>query len=393
MLKLLGEGTYGKVYRELRNEKEVAVKYIKSSKLGLQELGEVNTLLKFHHPNIMRLEDLKITRERIAIVMPIGSTEIDMNYLPKWVHGLLSGLYFMHKNGYIHGDIKHDNILIINGEAVISDFSISTRLYEVERNTQASCCKNPQQIYKENPSLFNNPDPIMHKPYTYMQTDIWALGCTIFYIINNMYPFHNLHCKFLAEKLDIYIKTDEIEGKQIFKDVIKTLLNPDPDELSINVLEILTLDSFENRYSKLTTGTFVSTVENQYPVIFDDELKSRFEKMFTYLFSIAHSYNIPTPIIYNAIDIFYRIFTKFLTGSDKKKMFIYASICLVISCKVYAFPEIDYIDIKNITSMDKESLLDIEIELVDFLGGFLDRDISAIPDDFKTWIIKNIEKF
>jgi hypothetical protein len=176
-------------------------------------------------------------------------------------------------------------------------------------------------------------------------------------------------------------------------DVIKTLLNPDPDELNINISEILSLDSFENKYSRPAEGTFVATIENPYPIIFDNTLKSRFKKLMIYIVSIAESYSIPIPIIYNAIDIFYRIFTTFLRGSDKKTMLIYASICIIISCKVYDFSKIDYTDIVNITNLDNESLLDIEVEIVDFLGGFLDRDIMNIPDNFMEWIVKNPDKF
>lgn len=392
MKRLLGEGTYGKVYRELYNEEEVAVKYIRSSSLGLQELGEVNTLLKFYHPNLMRLQHLKITRDHIAIVMPMGIMEIDLNFLPKWVHGLLSGLYFMHTNGYVHGDIKRNNILVINGEAVLSDFSISNRLHRLVGNVQSVCCKNPQQQYQMTPSIFKNPDPVLKKPYTLMQTDIWAMGCTIFCIINNTYPFHN-NLQLDSKKLEHYIKTDELDGQPIFQDVIKTLLNPDPDELNISISEILALDSFENRYSKLTDGTFVENIEIPSPIVFDHNLKKRFKKLLSYIFSIQQSYNIPMEIIYNSIDILYRIFTTFLMGSDKQKILIYASVCLIISCKIYDFPDIDYNDIVSITGTDKESLLDIEVEIVDFLGGFLDRDITNIPEDFTSCILENPENF
>jgi hypothetical protein len=74
-------------------------------------------------------------------------------------------------------------------------------------------------------------------------------------------------------------------------------------------------------------------------------------------------------------------------------MLIYASICIIISCKVYDFSKIDYTDIVNITNLDNESLLDIEVEIVDFLGGFLDRDIMNIPDNFMEWIVENPDKF
>lgn len=390
MKTLLGEGTYGRVYRELYNEKEVAVKYIKSNKLGLRELGEINTLLKFFHPNLMRADKIIFTREHISIIMPIGVINIDENIKPKWIHGLISGLSFMHKNGYIHGDIKHDNILIINDEAVLSDFSISTRFFTLLKDTQTPYCKNPQQHYQLTPHLFKNPEPVMLKPYTFMQSDIWALGCTIFCIVNMEYPFQG---KKLAQKLEKYVKSGNLHGKPDFKDVIKTLMNPDPDALNIDFLKILSLPSFQNRYSELNDGVFISTVNNVYPIVFTDSIKSRFKKLFLYLFSISDAYEIPIEIIYNTIDMFYRIFTIFLRGADKKQILIYISVCLIISCKVYDFIKVDYNDIEGIAGVDKETFLDIEIEIVDFLGGVLDRDITNIRKDFRQWIIENTEKF
>ena len=49
----LGKGTYGVVYKIEGQDR--AIKYIKSSgSTGLKELGELNNLKRFNHPNLLK---------------------------------------------------------------------------------------------------------------------------------------------------------------------------------------------------------------------------------------------------------------------------------------------------------------------------------------------------
>ena len=40
---------------------------------------------------------------------------------------MLNGIYHIHKNGYVHRDIKLDNILLKNGVIKIADFGFSKK--------------------------------------------------------------------------------------------------------------------------------------------------------------------------------------------------------------------------------------------------------------------------
>ena len=74
---LLGSGAYGKVYKMNVNGRDVAVKFIENDDYGMRELGEVNILKKFDHPNIlMRFDELFFFPDEIGITLPLAATDL-----------------------------------------------------------------------------------------------------------------------------------------------------------------------------------------------------------------------------------------------------------------------------------------------------------------------------
>ncbi|PKA61475.1 Mitogen-activated protein kinase kinase kinase YODA [Apostasia shenzhenica] len=74
------------------------------------------------------------------------------------VRSILEGLRHIHARGYVHCDIKPQNILLVGGEAKIADFGLSNG--EI-RGTP----------------LYMAPEALLRKEYE-APADIWALGCT-----------------------------------------------------------------------------------------------------------------------------------------------------------------------------------------------------------------------
>ena len=71
--KLLGSGTYGKFYKVYG--KPLAIKHIKKSSTGLQELGELNYLKMFKHPYLLHCVDFGIYNG-LAITLPLASGDM-----------------------------------------------------------------------------------------------------------------------------------------------------------------------------------------------------------------------------------------------------------------------------------------------------------------------------
>ncbi|PSR91385.1 Mitogen-activated protein kinase kinase [Actinidia chinensis var. chinensis] len=104
---------------------------------------------------------------------------------------LLKGLSHIHKQGYVHCDIKPHNILLVGGS---SPFSLRTRRKMVELETvkiadfgQAKKAgkngkdEESKMTWRGTP-LYLAPECILHREYEPC-SDIWALGCTVLEMI------------------------------------------------------------------------------------------------------------------------------------------------------------------------------------------------------------------
>lgn len=131
---LLGKGTFGKVYR-IKDNKQ-AIKYVTSDKItGLSELGELANLKRFDHPYILKCEGFTINRYKLGIILSLASGDIHDTIdkckdrithvvLTEWFYQIISAVYFLHKNGFYHCDIKPQNILFIHDKVVLADLGL-----------------------------------------------------------------------------------------------------------------------------------------------------------------------------------------------------------------------------------------------------------------------------
>ncbi|KAG8388637.1 hypothetical protein BUALT_Bualt02G0146100 [Buddleja alternifolia] len=95
------------------------------------------------------------------------------NQIKTHVKSLLLGLIFIHSSGYIHRDIKPDNILLDgNGNAKIADFGLAKK-YGIKRSD-----RNKKRKGFIGTILYMAPEIIREGIYE-PPVDIWALGCTV----------------------------------------------------------------------------------------------------------------------------------------------------------------------------------------------------------------------
>lgn len=144
---LLGEGSYGKVYRAFDPalDRDLALKILKLS--GEQErreerfLREAKAAARLRHPNIVGVYE----SGRIGEEFYIGSEFIDGEPLTELIGkevppyreaaricaALAEALAYAHEQGVIHRDIKPGNILMTrDGQPRIADFGLAKRLDE-----------------------------------------------------------------------------------------------------------------------------------------------------------------------------------------------------------------------------------------------------------------------
>ena len=154
-VKVLGEGTFGKVFLVKNKISHVlrAIKQIQKDKAEMGEeeekaiINEINILKSLDHPNIMKVYEYYNSEKVLSIVSElctggelydkISSSGSLSEKVSKYImKQLLSAVSFCHENGIIHRDLKPENLLIESEEEAkmeyftikVIDFGTSDKL-------------------------------------------------------------------------------------------------------------------------------------------------------------------------------------------------------------------------------------------------------------------------
>ena len=147
------------------------------------------------HPSFLRFHELEINRDHAFFVMdffrsPSLKTHITSNLVavqasfPKLAESLSSAFRFMHEAGWLHRDIKPDNVLVNRaGEARVIDFSLSAKI-----KSKFGMMVSGKQKSIQGTRTYIAPETILKKSPT-EQTDMYSLGVTFFEVLTGQPPF------------------------------------------------------------------------------------------------------------------------------------------------------------------------------------------------------------
>lgn len=201
---------------------------------GLERfLDEARTLATFRHPNIIRVLRYFKANGTAYIVMEYESgeslkqwlprhTPIDRDGLLKLVHPLLDGLAMVHQAGFLHRDIKPDNIYIRrDGSPVLLDFGAARR---VATDRELTTIISPGFAPFEQYHTQGNQGP---------WTDLYSLAAVMYWMISGEKPIesaarlkhdkmkpaveidrHNLFGRSLLEAIDWAMRPEESQRPQ-----------------------------------------------------------------------------------------------------------------------------------------------------------------------------------
>ena len=204
---IIGEGSYGRVYEALDEDRGqlIAVKIIDKNNLNTinnsnnnsQSLssieGEIEILSKLNHENIVKYYDSSQSKNHLKIFFEYcecGSiAKMLSNYksfnekiIRKYTKEMLEGLEYLHAHSIIHRDIKGANILVDrNGICKLSDFGGAKIIKEDFEKTSTM---------RGTPNWMA-PEVIKYNENTRF-SDIWSVGCTVIEMINGEPPFSNI---------------------------------------------------------------------------------------------------------------------------------------------------------------------------------------------------------
>ncbi|MFL6074582.1 MAG: serine/threonine-protein kinase [Mycobacteriales bacterium] len=139
----LGRGASGVVWRAVRiaDGTPVAVKvlhpeYARDREFVERFVRERRVLLEVDGPHVMRLLDMVVEGDTLALVMPLAATDLRRQLAERGAAPpaeaarvtarVLDGLASLHAAGVVHRDLKPDNVLLdADGQIRLTDFSVS----------------------------------------------------------------------------------------------------------------------------------------------------------------------------------------------------------------------------------------------------------------------------
>ena len=141
----LGAGGMATVYlaEDLKHKRKVAVKVLRpelAAVLGGERfLKEIEVTANLQHPNILPLYDSGEADSFLYYVMPYVAgeslrdklareTQLPIGEALKITQAVAGALGFAHRHNVIHRDVKPENILLHEGQAMVADFGIALAL-------------------------------------------------------------------------------------------------------------------------------------------------------------------------------------------------------------------------------------------------------------------------
>jgi serine/threonine protein kinase len=199
---LLQTGQSSQVYEvvELTSNRHFAMKILLPEKATNSDdrrllFHEAEVGLKMAHPNVIKIHKVERNPQHPFFVMeyfPSGSLRTRLmtkqhDFLREHAHSIVrqaaTGLAYMNASGWLHHDVKPDNILVnSSGDVRLIDFAIAERIptglgklfYRRRKAAGTPSYMAPEQIRK--------------KPLD-ARADVYSFGCTVYELVTGRPPF------------------------------------------------------------------------------------------------------------------------------------------------------------------------------------------------------------
>lgn len=199
LLNKVGSGGFGDVWKaEKRTALDTnyfALKFFrpKDDRIDFDKIGrELGVWKKLKGlPHIISVIELDRFDDYVYVVSDFA----DGGSLENWLHNnggksasqaeavkitleILRGLENLHEKGFVHRDLKPDNILIMNGRHCLADFGVSR---EIKTHSKATGTAGTME--------YMPPEAFEKKPSITQQTDIWAVGVILQQLLTGTLPY------------------------------------------------------------------------------------------------------------------------------------------------------------------------------------------------------------
>lgn len=234
--KMIGQGGYSSIYLVKWNlypdEIYVAkVTPVSDDKNVDTYANEIESLQKLECPNIIYVfKHFRVNHFDYIILEYCPNGNIN-DYVKKngpldyrtFVHAakeLLEALNTCHKNGFVHLDIKPENILIKDDFRLkLSDFGLAHHVNP-----------NQQLCFNAGSRLYSAPERFTMHTFDPFKADVWSLGITFYIMIVGRYPFDTEPCKEIINNIIYQEAIFPLDVDQEVFELISSMLSKMPEE-------------------------------------------------------------------------------------------------------------------------------------------------------------------
>jgi len=241
---IIGDGNYSEVFRD--SSGKYAIKRTIEKNLDIHLIKEYMILKMFKHIGIIDISAFYINynlgKWDLALVMPVYRMNLRDYYrssiassaYPTQVRHIMKNmclaLYAIHEHGFLHLDIKPDNILISDQDVRLIDFGISQYVGNITH---------PQK-WMEVVTLWYRAPELINRNFFNYKVDIWSLGCVLGELIYGAPLFTGDENSIVLseQKIRGYKSETPIRGLEDLVDVLEYMLVANPLERK-NITNIL----------------------------------------------------------------------------------------------------------------------------------------------------------
>jgi serine/threonine-protein kinase len=198
----LGRGGMATVYiaEDLKHSRQVAIKVLRPELAGgsvpERFLREIRISARLVHPQIVPLHDSGQADGFLYYVMPYLGCESLRDRLDRerrlpvadavrFGRAVASALDYAHRSGVLHRDVKPENILVHEGEAVVADFGIARALSNAVSDDRMVS----EPGFAVGTPAYMSPEQASADSEIDGRTDIYSLACVVYEMLAGQPPF------------------------------------------------------------------------------------------------------------------------------------------------------------------------------------------------------------
>jgi serine/threonine protein kinase/tetratricopeptide (TPR) repeat protein len=282
----IGAGGMATVYlaQDLKHRRQVAIKVLRpelSAGLGAERfVREIGIAAKLTHPHILPLFDSGEAEGSLYYVMPfvegeslrerlVREGQLEVEEALGITRQVAAALDHAHRHGVVHRDVKPENILLHDGEALVADFGIALAVTAASDNrlTRDGCFVGTPE--------YMSPEQATGEDTLDARSDVYALACVLYEMLAGEPPYtgpsaHAIIAKRFADPIPgirrvrnsvpvgveralmkalACVPADRYPAAGAFSDALDAPVIPPPVEQSVAVLPFLNLSADpENEY-------------------------------------------------------------------------------------------------------------------------------------------------